>query len=98
MIKLPLGFGVKLIIFTINYHNNWLVTKRINSCKNREKNEITEALRNESSCRYIVSGIIEMNDGTDSAILNYGDGTCDNIATVNINDEGETEITLRRRR
>lgn len=58
---------------------------------------ITEPLRREMSCRYIVSGIVEFVKGDATGSLNFGDGTCDNLA-IYTNAEGvETEIVLRRR-
>lgn len=45
--------------------------------------EIVNALRKELSCRYIVSGTIEIRpEGLSTRVLDYGDGECDNIATV----------------
>ncbi len=45
--------------------------------------EITNPLRKELSCRYIVSGTVEITpEGLSTRILDYGDGECDNIATV----------------
>jgi hypothetical protein len=48
--------------------------------------EITKALRKELSCRFFVSGTMEITpEGKPTRILDYGDGTCDNIATVTVN-------------
>ncbi len=58
---------------------------------------ITEALRREMSCRFIVSGIIEYTKGELTSSLNFGDGTCDDIAVLTNSDGVETEIILKRR-
>lgn len=55
---------------------------------------ILEPLVKKFSCRWIVKGVVKMQRGTERvAELNYGDGTCDNKATITSN--GETrEISL----
>ena len=55
---------------------------------------ITEALRRELACKFIVSGIIELSKNENNAVLNYGDGECDDLATVSINGGEEREIHL----
>ncbi len=48
--------------------------------------EIIIPLRREVSCRYIVSGSVQIEpEGKPVRLLDYGDGECDNIATVTIN-------------
>lgn len=55
---------------------------------------ITTPLRREASCRYIVSGVVELVRIDRTGTLNYGDGNCDNKAIfTNANGE-ETEIEL----
>ncbi len=57
---------------------------------------ITSPLVKPRNCRWFVQGTIEFVTGENTATLDYGDGTCDRIATLTVN--GETrEITLRRR-
>lgn len=47
---------------------------------------ITEALRREIGCRYFVSGIFDFTpQDRPTRTVDYGDGACDNIATVTIN-------------
>lgn len=58
---------------------------------------ITKALKREMACRYIVSGIIELTKNDVTCTLDFGDGTCDNIAICTDADGIETEITLRKR-
>src|SRR5664280_2774626 len=58
-------------------------------------NSITTALHWTRACKFIVSGIIDIErDGKDSIVLDFGSGSCDAVATVT--KGGETkEITLR---
>ena len=50
--------------------------------------EIIIPLRVELACRFIVSGSIELRpEGRPVRLLDYGDGNCDNEATVTINGE-----------
>jgi len=50
--------------------------------------EIIIPLRVELACRFIVSGSIELRpEGRPVRLLDYGDGACDNEATVTINGE-----------
>jgi hypothetical protein len=58
---------------------------------------ITTPLRREMACRFIVSGVIELQKNDRNGTLDFGDGTCDNVATFT-NENGEShEITLRGR-
>jgi len=68
------------------------------SQKNRKTKTvlITEALRREAFCKNIVSGKLEITIGENSSFLDYGDGECDNLATLTIADI-ETIIELKRR-
>lgn len=55
---------------------------------------IQNALMLKLSCRWIVQGTINISVGETNATFDYGDGTCDNLATVTVN--GKTyEIKLR---
>ena len=56
---------------------------------------ITTALRKELSCRFIVSGVISFQQNDRAAILDFGDGECDDLATLTRNGVTET-IHLRR--
>ena len=56
--------------------------------------EVTEALRKELACKFFVSGIVKLTKNENSAILNYGMGECDDLATVIINGGEEREIHL----
>jgi hypothetical protein len=48
--------------------------------------EIINPLRIELACRFIVSGTVEIiPEGRPARILDYGNGDCDNVATVIVN-------------
>lgn len=46
---------------------------------------VTEALRREATCQYFVSGVIEITRNNNTGSLDFGDGTCDNIAILTVN-------------
>jgi hypothetical protein len=55
---------------------------------------ILEQLVKKGNCRWIVSGIVSLARNGNTAVLDYGNGDCDNKATITAN--GQTrEITLR---
>lgn len=58
---------------------------------------ITTPLVIKNTCRWIVEGTIEMVVNDNTAILDYGNGACDNIATVTVNGVIK-EVTLRGKR
>lgn len=63
------------------------------------RSEITEPLRKRFACRWITSGILKVRRESLStssqwvAVLNYGAGTCDNVANLTINGNSR-QITL----
>jgi hypothetical protein len=59
---------------------------------------ITTNLRKEYGCRYTVSGVMEITKDENSYTIDFGDGSCDNTATMTDAEGTVTEITLRRRR
>lgn len=50
---------------------------------------ITKPLLFDAGCDYIKSGVIELNRNGVVSVIDYGDGTCDNVATVTT--DGTTE-------
>ncbi|MDC8000804.1 hypothetical protein POV26_07130 [Aequorivita todarodis] len=54
---------------------------------------VTEALRREATCRYFVSGVLDITRNGHNGTLDFGDGTCDNLAILTI-DGVEYEIIL----
>lgn len=57
---------------------------------------IIESLRREFSCRYIVSGKTEITKNGAIYILNFGDGSCDNIAKLTNENGTSVEVRLQR--
>ncbi len=56
---------------------------------------IIEPLRREMSCRFIVSGIVELHKQDREGTLDFGDGSCDNVAIFTNASGEEFEVTLR---
>jgi len=56
---------------------------------------ITTPLRRELACRFIVSGVIALQKNDQAAVLDFGDGTCDDLAMLTKGDV-TTEIHLRK--
>ncbi|MCB0472706.1 MAG: hypothetical protein KDC69_02580 [Flavobacteriaceae bacterium] len=70
---------------------NWTFTKVDGTVVTAE---VTEPLRRELACRFLVSGSMELNRNGNTALIDYGDGTCDDLATVSINGGDPIEIHL----
>lgn len=66
----------------------------INRSGNAYTHTIVNPLRIERTCKYIVSGTITVVVNDKSLSLDYGAGTCDNLATITYNGKS-TEIKLR---
>jgi hypothetical protein len=58
--------------------------------------EVITPLRREMSCRFIVSGVLEISRFGNTASLDFGDGSCDAKGTLTYADGTEEEIFLRR--
>ena len=56
---------------------------------------IIEKLRREYACKYIVSGVTEISKNGNVYTLDFGDGSCDNKATLTNADGESIEISLR---
>lgn len=52
------------------------------------------ALKGTFDCAYITSGILTMTKNGATATIDYGDGTCDNLATATLPDGTSVEIEL----
>jgi hypothetical protein len=68
--------------------NVWLVTGSRDVVSNTgfsHTGVITDALRREATCPHFVSGIIDITRNGNQGTLNFGDGTCDNIAILTVN-------------
>ncbi len=58
--------------------------------------ETITPLRREWSCRFLVSGIVEISKNENTATLDFGDGSCDAIGTLTYPNGSSQEIFLRR--
>jgi len=58
---------------------------------------ITTNLRREMACRFLVSGTIDIVKAKRVGTIDFGDGTCDNIATFTDSEGNIKEITLKHR-
>lgn len=85
------GFGTPLIwsdnVFSIS--GSWTTTFPAGT----QTSTITTPLRVEVSCPNIVSGVVSIVRNSNTAVLDYGSGNCDNQATLTINGT-TTTITL----
>jgi len=55
---------------------------------------ITEALEKKTTCHNVTKGKMKIQGENDFAILDFGDGTCDNIATITIDGNPPRTILL----
>jgi len=74
------------------WDNEWLIRGSASGIHRNGKsyeNTITLAVLVKSVCRFPVSGLVEMEIGDlpSPVILNYGDGECDNLATLSFGDQ-----------
>ncbi|SEE16075.1 hypothetical protein SAMN04487765_1602 [Tenacibaculum sp. MAR_2010_89] len=70
----------------------------VNKNGDAKKAQITTSLRREYACKYIVSGVVELTKGTSKYVLDFGDGSCDNLATITDEAGRVKEITLKNRK
>lgn len=67
-----------------------------NNVGNTYSKIITEALRREIACRFLVSGILQISRNENTVSLDFGDGSCDAKGTLIFEDGTTEEIFLRR--
>lgn len=65
-----------------------------NGTTNTWSKEITENLIRKFSCRWVVKGKVSITRNTNTAVIDFGDGSCDNKATVTTS-AGSKEIKLK---
>lgn len=58
--------------------------------------EVVDSLRREMSCRFIVSGVLEISRNDNTASLDFGDGSCDSTGMLTYPNGTSEEIFLRR--
>ncbi len=80
-------------VFSIT--GNWNITFKNG---NVMSTTIIDPLIRKTACRFIVSGTIEKQKNNRSGILDFGDGTCDNVAVFTTDTGEEIEIVLRKRK
>lgn len=56
---------------------------------------ITEALQKKAVCENIGTGKLRVEGGNNNAVIDFGNGDCDKIATVSVNGDAPRTITLR---
>jgi|FLOH01.1.fsa_nt_gi hypothetical protein len=71
-------------VFSIS--GNWAFTRKDGTV---HTSTITTPLRKELACRFIVSGVVTFQKDGQTAVLDYGDGTCDDLGTLT--KDGVTE-------
>jgi hypothetical protein len=57
---------------------------------------VTSPLRRELSCRFIISGVLDITRNENTASLDFGEGNCDAIGVLTFPDGTSEEIFLRR--
>ena len=72
---------------------NWTTTFRNG---NTYSHSIQTPLRRAFVCRFIVSGTVRIDRSNVGGLMDFGDGSCDNLATFTTDDGEVIEITLRR--
>ena len=89
------GFGDKIWknnVFSVT--GTWTI---IDGDRIEKTVKIETPLIREATCRFIVSGVVEINRNGTDIIVDYGDGDCDNIAIATSNGK-EFEIELGKRK
>lgn len=60
--------------------------------------EITVSLIKPAGCKYVASGVKEITKNEEVSTLDYGDGTCDDVATLTNPDGTTEEIEIKKKR
>lgn len=79
--------------------NVFLITGKrtfVNKVGNTFEKEVISPLRRELSCRFIVSGVLNITRNENTASLDFGDGSCDAFGILTFPDGTSEEIFLRR--
>ena len=79
-------------VFSIT--GNWTITKKNGDIFN---STIMKPLIRNLACRFITSGVVEIKKADNTSQLDYGDGQCDDIATVTKNGKSY-EIQIRQKK
>jgi hypothetical protein len=71
-------------------------TRTVTNANNKTRTSTTQTpLQKKMSCNNIDSGILQVQGTNHTAIVNFGNGTCDNFATISIDGRPERTIRLR---
>ncbi|WP_440879943.1 hypothetical protein [Tenacibaculum sp. C7A-26P2] len=62
------------------------------------KTSIKSPLKRKYACKYIVSGVSQIIKETESYVIDFGDGECDNLATITDENGVKREIVLKDKR
>lgn len=89
------GFDTPMVIIDDEYAISGTASG-VNRNGNEYVHEIISPLIVKMNCRWITWGIIEFTVNNQTSVLDYGDGTCDRIATLTVNGNVYT-INLRGR-
>ncbi|HSD13443.1 MAG TPA: hypothetical protein VLB74_02205 [Flavobacterium sp.] len=87
------GYDTPLVFHDNVYRitGNWNTT----GANSSYTSTITTPLRVEIGCTYkLVSGVLTINRNDHTAVLDYGDGHCDNMATISIDGGAPTSFTF----
>ncbi|WP_350285165.1 hypothetical protein [uncultured Croceitalea sp.] len=79
--------------------NVFLITGKrtfVNKAGNTFVKEVTSPLRRELSCRFIVSGVLDISRNGNTASLDFGNGSCDAQGLLTLPDGSTEEVFLRR--
>ena len=79
--------------------NVFLITGKrtfVNKIGNTFEKEVVSPLRRELSCRFIVSGVLNISRNASTASLDFGDGSCDAMGTLTLPDGSTQDVFLRR--
>lgn len=73
---------------------SWAITRKNGSVSSET---IIEPLIRNLACKFIISGVVEIKTQDKTSQLNYGDGTCDDLAILT-NESGSVEIHINRKK
>ncbi len=85
-----LSFGDSLQTSTYGISGSW----ELRVGENAYAVNITTTLEGNLSCGYLTSGIMEVSKNGLQVTVDFGDGSCDNIATIIYPNGATEEVTL----
>lgn len=85
-----LTLGETLESSTVEVSGNWTVVHDGNTYSV----EVTDTLEGNFSCAYLVSGIMDVNKNGLAISVDFGDGSCDDVATVIYPNGARQDVTM----